>query len=89
METMVYFTIDGQEICGRVDPGSAAGPGESMRLYANMDHMHLIDPADRPGAVTETRRHLPPTRVRPVSEEQFVHKKPGSNRHRALIFLSV
>ena len=44
METMVFFTIDGQEICGRVDPGSAAGPGEKMRLYANMDHMHVIDP---------------------------------------------
>jgi multiple sugar transport system ATP-binding protein len=44
METMVYFTIDGQEICGRVDPGSAKGPGETMQLSANMDHMHLIDP---------------------------------------------
>jgi multiple sugar transport system ATP-binding protein len=44
METMVFFRIDGQEICGRVEPGSAAGPGETMRLYANMDHMHLIDP---------------------------------------------
>jgi len=45
METMVFFTVDGQEICGRVEPGSAAGPGETMRLYANMEHMHLIDPA--------------------------------------------
>src|ERR1700691_1677563 len=44
METMVFFTVDGQEICGRVDPSSAAGPGESMRLYADMDRMHLIDP---------------------------------------------
>jgi multiple sugar transport system ATP-binding protein len=44
METMVYFTVDGQEICGRVDPGSAKGPGEAMRLYADMDRMHLIDP---------------------------------------------
>jgi multiple sugar transport system ATP-binding protein len=44
METMVYFTVDGQEICGRVDPGSALGPGETMGLHANMDHMHLIDP---------------------------------------------
>jgi multiple sugar transport system ATP-binding protein len=43
METMVYFTVDGQEICGRVDPESA-GPGETMRLYASMDRMHLIDP---------------------------------------------
>jgi multiple sugar transport system ATP-binding protein len=45
METIVFFKVDGQEICGRVDPGSAAGPGEPMRLSANMDHMHLIDPA--------------------------------------------
>jgi multiple sugar transport system ATP-binding protein len=44
METMVYFTIDGQEVCGRVDPGAATGPGESMRLFADMDRMHLIDP---------------------------------------------
>jgi multiple sugar transport system ATP-binding protein len=44
METMVFFRIDGQEVCGRVEPGSAAGPGETMRLFANMDHMHLIDP---------------------------------------------
>jgi multiple sugar transport system ATP-binding protein len=44
METMVYFTVDGQVVCGRVDPGSAAGPGESMGLYADMDRMHLIDP---------------------------------------------
>ena len=44
METMVFFRIDGQEVCGRVEPNSAAGPGEIMRLYANMDNMHLIDP---------------------------------------------
>ncbi len=45
METMVYFNIDGQQICGRVDPGSGAEPRETMRLCANMDHMHLIDPS--------------------------------------------
>jgi len=44
METMVYFTVDGQEVCGRVDPDSATGPGEAMGLYADMDRMHLIDP---------------------------------------------
>jgi multiple sugar transport system ATP-binding protein len=44
METMVFFTVDGQEICGRVEPGSAAEPSETMRLYANMEQMHLIDP---------------------------------------------
>jgi multiple sugar transport system ATP-binding protein len=45
METMVFFTIQGAEICGRVTPEAAMGPGQSMRLYANVDHMHLIDPA--------------------------------------------
>ena len=44
METMIYFTVDGQEVCGRVDPEHAAAPGATMRLYANMEHMHLIDP---------------------------------------------
>ena len=43
METIVYFTIGAQEVCARVDPASAAGPGEPMRLCANVDHMHLID----------------------------------------------
>jgi multiple sugar transport system ATP-binding protein len=45
METMVFFTVKGVEVCGRVDPASAKGPGEPMRLYANLNHMHLIDPA--------------------------------------------
>ena len=45
METMVFFTVKGIEVCGRVEPSSAKGPGEPMRLYANVNHMHLIDPA--------------------------------------------
>jgi multiple sugar transport system ATP-binding protein len=44
METMVYFSINGTEVCGRVEPSSAKASGEPMRLYANVDHMHLIDP---------------------------------------------
>jgi multiple sugar transport system ATP-binding protein len=44
METMVYFTLGDTEICGRVDPASAEAPGHPMRIYANVDHMHLIDP---------------------------------------------
>ena len=43
METMVFFTLNGAEICGRVDPAHAAAAGAPMRLCANMDHMHLID----------------------------------------------
>ena len=45
METMVFFTVNGTEVCARVEPSAAAGPGQSMRLYANLNHMHLIDPA--------------------------------------------
>ena len=45
METMVFFTINGTEVCGRVEPTAAGEAGASMRLHANMDHMHLIDPA--------------------------------------------
>src|SRR5688572_16952761 len=45
METMVFFKINGTEVCGRVEPSAARGAGESMTLRANLDHMHLIDPA--------------------------------------------
>jgi multiple sugar transport system ATP-binding protein len=44
METMVYFLVDGVEVCGRVDPATAGNVGESMRLVADLNHMHLIDP---------------------------------------------
>jgi multiple sugar transport system ATP-binding protein len=43
METLVYFMLDGVEICGRVDPPSAVEPGRRMRLAADLRHMHLID----------------------------------------------
>src|SRR5262249_9381041 len=49
METMVFFSIHGTEICSRVEPSAAGDAGTKMRLHANVDHMHLIDPAN--GAV--------------------------------------
>jgi multiple sugar transport system ATP-binding protein len=45
METMVFFTVNGTEVCARVEPSTASTPGQPMRLYANLNHMHLIDPA--------------------------------------------
>ena len=45
METMVFFKIDGTEVCGRVEPTAARNSGETMQLRANLDHMHLIDPS--------------------------------------------
>jgi multiple sugar transport system ATP-binding protein len=44
METMVYFVVDGTEVCGRVEPSAAGNAGETMRLVADLRHMHLIDP---------------------------------------------
>ena len=31
METMVYFIVDGVEVCGRVNPAAAGNAGETMR----------------------------------------------------------
>jgi multiple sugar transport system ATP-binding protein len=45
METMVYFRVNGTEICGRVEPSAAKNAGETMQLRANLDQMHLIDTA--------------------------------------------
>ena len=45
METMVFFTVSGAEVCARVEPSSVSGAGKPMRLYANLNHMHLIEPA--------------------------------------------
>ena len=44
METMVYFVVDGIEVCGRVDPAAAGAAGEQMTLIADLNKMHLIDP---------------------------------------------
>jgi multiple sugar transport system ATP-binding protein len=45
METMVYFSVAGTEVCARVEPKSVSAPGQPMRLHFNVGHMHLIDPA--------------------------------------------
>ncbi|HEY1798771.1 MAG TPA: sn-glycerol-3-phosphate ABC transporter ATP-binding protein UgpC [Stellaceae bacterium] len=45
METMVYFVIDGVEVSGRVNPAAAGNAGEKMPLVADMNQMHLVDPA--------------------------------------------
>jgi multiple sugar transport system ATP-binding protein len=44
METMVYFVINGVEVCGRVAPTAAGNAGKTMPLVADMNQMHLIDP---------------------------------------------
>ena len=43
METLVYFTIDGIEVCGRVNPNAGATAEKPMKLRADLSNMHLID----------------------------------------------
>jgi multiple sugar transport system ATP-binding protein len=42
---MVYFVVNGVEVSGRVNPVAAKNAGENMKLVADLNHMHLIDPA--------------------------------------------
>jgi multiple sugar transport system ATP-binding protein len=43
METLVYFQINGTQVCGRVNPNAGARDGAPMRLAADLNNMHLID----------------------------------------------
>jgi multiple sugar transport system ATP-binding protein len=45
METLVFFKINGVDVCGKVDPNAGAREGVRMRLAASLDNMHLIDEA--------------------------------------------
>jgi multiple sugar transport system ATP-binding protein len=43
METLVHFHVNGTDVCGRVNPTAKAQAGQSMKLVADLNHMHLID----------------------------------------------
>ena len=43
METLVYFPLNGTQICGRVDPNAGARDGAPLTLAADLNNMHLID----------------------------------------------
>ncbi len=45
METLVYFMLDGVEVCGRVNPNAGAQDGAPMRLAVDLNNMHLLDGA--------------------------------------------
>jgi multiple sugar transport system ATP-binding protein len=44
VDTMVFFSIGGADLCARVEPHSAKDVGQKMTLTANMNNMHLLDP---------------------------------------------
>jgi multiple sugar transport system ATP-binding protein len=43
METLIYFVLNGSEMCGRVSPHANARPAEPLRLTVDLNNMHLID----------------------------------------------
>jgi multiple sugar transport system ATP-binding protein len=45
MDTLVFFRVQGVDICGRTNPGANAQAGQPLKMLADLDHMHLIDEA--------------------------------------------
>ena len=43
METLVYFTLEGAQICGRVNPNAGAQDGAPLRLAVDLNNMHLLN----------------------------------------------
>ena len=43
METFVYFTLEGTQICGRVNPNAGARAGGPLRLAVDLNNMHLLN----------------------------------------------
>jgi multiple sugar transport system ATP-binding protein len=43
METLIYFTLEGAQICGRVDPNAGARAGAPLRLAVDLNNMHLLN----------------------------------------------
>jgi multiple sugar transport system ATP-binding protein len=43
METLIYFTLEGAQICGRVNPNAGAHDGGPLRLAVDLNNMHLLN----------------------------------------------
>jgi multiple sugar transport system ATP-binding protein len=45
METLIYFTLEGAQVCGRVNPNAGAKDGGPLRLAVDLNNMHLLNEA--------------------------------------------
>ena len=43
METLIYFTLEGAQICGRVNPDAGAHDGAPFRPAMDLNNMHLLN----------------------------------------------
>ena len=44
METMVYFSINNAQVCGKVSPDQSIQNGKNIKLYFDSLNVHFIDP---------------------------------------------
>ncbi len=45
METLVYFSINGTPVCGRVNPNAGAKDGAPLKMAVDLSNLHIIDDA--------------------------------------------
>jgi multiple sugar transport system ATP-binding protein len=43
METLIYFVLEGAQVCGRVNPNAGAKDGGPLRLAMDLNNMHLLN----------------------------------------------
>src|SRR6202012_4819565 len=43
METLIYFTLEGAQVCGRVNPNAGARAGGPRRFAVDPNNMHLLN----------------------------------------------
>jgi len=43
METLIYFSLEGAQVCGRVNPNAGATDGGPLRLAMDLNNMHLLN----------------------------------------------
>ena len=43
MEMLIYFTLEGVQMCGRVSPNLRARDGGPLRLAVDLNNMHLLN----------------------------------------------
>src|SRR6201987_640243 len=43
LETLIYFALEGRQVCGRVNPNAGAREGGAVRLGMDLNNMHLLN----------------------------------------------
>src|SRR4029078_12649639 len=57
METLIYFSLEGAQVCGRVNPNAGATDGGPLRLAMELNNMHLLNQGSGGPWLTRDRAH--------------------------------